>query len=48
MNMSAGGTFELTIPPHAGTIRDLVLAKDADPGVVLKIPPRTTVVLHFK
>jgi hypothetical protein len=47
MNMSADKSFQLTTPDHAGTIRELVTGKEAKPGGVIKVAPRTTVVLHF-
>jgi hypothetical protein len=47
MNMSADKSFELTTPDHDGTIRELVTGKEAKPGTVFKVAPRTTVVLHF-
>jgi len=47
MNMSADKTFDLAVPEHTGTLRNLVAGSDAKPGGVLKVAPRTTVVLHF-
>lgn len=48
INMSDGKTFELPVPDHAGGIRNLMTSETAKPGKVLKLRPRTTVVLHFQ
>jgi hypothetical protein len=47
MNMSAGKTFELAVPAGGGVIRDLAAARDVSPGSLLKVGPRSTVILHF-
>lgn len=48
MNMSADQTFELEVPDHERTVRELVTAKRVAAGTTLKVGPRSTVVLHFK
>jgi hypothetical protein len=48
MNMSAGQSFELEVPDHERTVRELATAKPVAAGTTLKVGPRSTVVLHFK
>jgi len=47
MNMSADKSFELKAPDHAGKIRSLVAGNTVTAGSVIKVAPRTTVVLHL-
>jgi hypothetical protein len=47
MNMSTDETFELKAPDHAGKIRNLVSTKTVTASSVIKVAPRTTVVLHL-
>lgn len=47
MNMSTDKTFEFKMPDHAGEIRNLVSTKTVTVSSVIKVAPRTTVVLHL-
>lgn len=48
MNMGEEETFDLAVPPHGGKIRDLVTAREIVPGGVVKLGPRSTMVLHLR
>ncbi len=47
MNMSADKAFDLKVPVHPGSIRELAGGTKPAPGSVIKVTPRSTVVLHF-
>ncbi len=47
MNMSADKAFDLKVPVHPGSIRELVAGTKPAPGSVIKVTPRSSVVLHF-